>query len=217
MTSYNFTNKIFKNKTAVKKYTSEYLKNNNTFKQPEDALLFVEILSRHPEFDYFEGYDELIISKNRNNQNAFYFLYPDKSLKDISFHKALDGLPSVKQIALKTMRCEISGQISTFFLEYFSPVNWGKGSVPQCGICGIEVAKQNDLHVDHIIYFRDLVTMYMETNHPTGDFEQLTGPNLGEGVYRMTDTDEAAKWRDFHRKNATLRCVCARCNLTRTS
>ena len=64
------------------------------------------------------------------------------------------------------------------------------------------------LQVDHVRHFDDLITTFLNGRIPT-EFEYTDGR---EPVFQEP---LATEWNDFHRKNATLRMLCASCNVSR--
>jgi len=81
---------------------------------------------------------------------------------------------------------------------------------PACVLC----AAGGTLHVDHAQpTFRELAGAFVAANRPPTEFD--SHPELHMAVFRSVDKEYARRWQRHHDEHATLRMLCATCNLTR--
>jgi len=82
----------------------------------------------------------------------------------------------------------------------------------KCDFCG----ETENIHIDHIYMFKNLMIDFLliNPNKPTL-FNENTD---NQYVFRLEDVathEYANKWYEYHKLNATLRPLCATCNLSR--
>jgi hypothetical protein len=105
----------------------------------------------------------------------------------VKLNRGAHDLRKVKRAARSTIR----SQIDSF-----------RNNTPcQCG-------STYKLQVDHIRHFDDLITTFLNSRLPTEfDYTEGSEPVFQEPL--------ATEWNDYHRSNATLRMMCAKCNVSR--
>jgi len=118
------------------------------------------------------------------------------SLKNCKLH-----MPSVRSRLVRLMRRAISDQIAEF--KAVEIERQGANS-PYCQICHEPIARLNDIHVDHEIFFCNLVDDFL-TIHATPDLDQPVPASW------------IAAWQEFHKDRAVLRLTHAACNELRGS
>ncbi len=101
--------------------------------------------------------------------------------------KAAHDLRKIKRAARTTIRHQVDA------FRNFAP----------CA-CGSSIK----LQVDHVRHFDDLITTFLHGRLPT-DFDYT------EGREPVFQEPLATEWNDFHREKATLRMLCAACNVSR--
>ena len=167
---------------------------------PENEYKIVsEILKNHHEFDKKLNGCELTAIKVGKMELfkitwCFFLIRSDNIEVPISYRIATtkDGGKADCEVRdqLKAMRMEINDQIKEF--------NNSADNI-LCEICNFRLSKQTE--IDHIKPFRDIVKEW--------------GKKVKTVDYFFVDREEAKDWQDFHRKNATMRRVCAGCNRDR--
>ncbi len=127
---------------------------------------------------------------------------------DISWLTRVSGKPTSVNANLKeAMRVSIEGQVDRFRDGIYRPDL-------ECEICKEFLNDKGDTHVDHDVKFETLVSGY-KTLHGAGptnfDDEEFTN----RAKFKAVDQKYEEAWRDYHEKNAILRLVHKKCNLTR--
>ena len=64
-------------------------------------------------------------------------------------------------------------------------------------------------HVDHIIHFEKLMKDFIKENKAPETFLHECNKKIR---FRQEDEAFKTKWQQYHRENATLRILCAKCN-----
>lgn len=169
--------------------------------RPEDYKDLMLLFTKHPEYPYkTRDVIDINITQNTLNRKALQFnlIRNNGDIEDISYRYCI-----IKQkdnhCFLSAMRSCIKPQITSF----------RKTNLSICEICG----ENENIHIDHIYTFKNLVIDFLLINpdKPTL-FNQNTD---NQHIFRKEDANFANKWFQYHKLNATLRPLCAKCNLTR--
>lgn len=166
----------------------------------EDFNDFMELFKNHPEYDTkLKNVVDLCIIHNKKNKKYFEInlIKQDGSLEDISYLRCINKVPKNYNLN-SALRYTIEPQIS----EYRT-----KNRL----ICEICKSSEN-IHIDHIENFSDLVNNFLNTRKDIPiDFDD----NEYNGCkFQDKDIQFKIDWYEYHKKNAKLRCLCAKCNLT---
>jgi len=177
---------------------------------PSHYITLLEILKRHPNFiSKTKNMSNVKIMKDTLNATALKIMIVnnDASEVDISWKCAITGkIKGDKYNLMSAMRSSIDDQIYQFKMSNEGP----------CVLCG----NTDKLHVDHIIHFDEIAYNFInimedeKINIPNnfGDTNDITHRRC----FLEIDSVFKNKWVDYHYKNALLRILCQKCNLTRT-
>jgi len=165
----------------------------------------MEIFKLHPNYpETFLNVVDVAIAYNKINPKKCYELQLIKSNKTseaISYRKCFVKTPTDNSLKM-AMRYSIKDQI----LDY-------KDSCDEliCAICGSE----DYIQIDHVILFKTLYNDFLKQN-------TLTIPTSFDYTYfnsakfKNDDVEFKNSWDEYHKKHAILRCLCNKCNLTRS-
>lgn len=185
---------IFKTKTEAKKFVSNFLKVGII--KNEDKEWIIDLFSFHEDAERkLQGLTDIIIKKSSFGQNCFHIIKGDK-LEDISYRKCFNK-ESEKQKINRALRHEINHQIS----DFRNSIN-----IFECDICKKNL-KGILFHIDHKIKFKDLANEFLEKE---GKIETISI----NYCRKIVDQEVKQRWTDFHFKNAVLRPLCVRCNVS---
>ena len=83
----------------------------------------------------------------------------------------------------------------------------------KCQMCGIEL--NNNFHIDHIKMFKEIMEEFLcvYTGIVPSEFDDDI---YYRAIFRKQDIDISSQFYEYHLHVAKLRCVCVKCNLTRT-
>lgn len=178
-------------------YTTSVKDNTNTFN------LLQDIVNNHPNKLYSKDIIDFEIGKDLLSGGYTLSIVKSTETICISWYKCVTGKqPTLKQELNGALRQSISYQIWDF-----------KKSAKQiCELCSaIDI-----LHVDHIVHFEKLVQDFHSENNfplPTEFIE------VDDGTYRrgftINDKKYEDAWTNYHKRHATLRILCKKCNLSR--
>jgi len=169
--------------------------------RPNDYKEMMLLFTKHPEYPYkTRDVVDMNITQNTLNHKAFQFnlIRKDGTIEDISYRSCISK-PQENHKFIGAMRDCIKPQIKTF-----RNLNEMK-----CEFCG----ETENIHIDHIYMFKNLMIDFLliNPNKPT-----LFNENSdNQHVFRVEDAKYANKWYEYHKLNATLRPLCAACNLCR--
>lgn len=174
-------------------------------RQNPDFEFFESLAQNHPErlSKFPDGVLGFEVRQNPMNRAAL-GLYADiagHGLVDFSWHvccgtKRLPSLPSAMRRAV-----------------WPSTEAFRRNTPPRCALCDAAVGI---MHVDHLEpTFRALVAAFTATHAaaPPDAFDDH--PELHMAVFRREDSEYEASWKRYHDEHATLRMLCAKCNLSR--
>lgn len=183
---------------------------DNTPLRDPDAAFCIKVLQHHHQYALKAG-NGIAHMEVRTNQlrtgatRGFWLVRADGSAVDISWVVALqpEGRPTPKSDVMSAARYEVAPQISSARTEIACCV---------CPLCGADMDRDADLHVDHVIHFDDLLAAWLTKNSLL--YATIAVEDTGIGG-RFADRSLAANWRKWHQENAVLRLTHASCNLSR--
>lgn len=177
---------------------------------PSHYITLLEILKRHPNFmSKTKNMSNIKIIRDTLNATALKIMIVnnDASEIDISWKCAITGkTKGDKHDLMSAMRSSIDDQIYQFKIS----------NEEKCVFCG----NVDKLHVDHIIQFDEIAYNFInimedeKINIPNNFGE--TNDSTHRRCFLEIDYIFNNKWIDYHYKNASLRILCQKCNLTRT-
>ena len=80
-----------------------------------------------------------------------------------------------------------------------------------CAICGSE----DYIQIDHVILFKTLYNYFLSQNTlpiPT----EFDNTYFNSAMFKDDDDKFKKSWYEYHKQHAVLRCLCNKCNLTRS-
>ena len=165
----------------------------------------LDIFKLHPNYpEMFSNVVDVSIAYNKINPIKCYELQLIKSNKTsevVSYRKCFQK--PTKDIDLKhAMRYGIKDQI----LDY-------KDSCDEliCAICGSE----DYIQIDHVILFKKLYDDFLSQNTLTIPTE-FDNTYYSSAKFQDADKEFVNSWCDYHKKHAILRCLCNKCNQSRS-
>lgn len=211
-----FLGKIYKTQGEFEAFVKNVIYNDigicNDIKNiyPSHYITLLEILKRHPKYICkTKNMSNLKIIRDTLNATALKIMIIniDSSEIDISWKCAITGkTKGDKYDLMSAMRSTIDEQIYQFKISNEGP----------CVLCG----NTDKLHVDHIIHFDEIaynfITIMEDENINIPNNFGDTNDSTHRRCFLEIDSDFKNKWIDYHYKNASLRILCQKCNLTRT-
>lgn len=191
----------FRTQKDVLAYFKDYLANNDTITS-DLYPSFVEFVKHHP-LGFNEETQTLMIEVNDNYKgnvkNLTILTNETGHKKHVSIATVLNGY-NMKIEINKILRQAIIPQIIDFKANNEKP--------DKCPMCGNNLTNEN-VNVDHIKPFRELVNDYMRFNNV--EYNDLTLERI-DGVKTITNPGFIDGWITYHRRHATLRYLCNKCN-----
>ena len=175
-------------------------------KSKEDYDKLIEVLERHPDFKTkTNGMIKIAIRRNKLNKKALEIIIVKKNTEeDISWKTCITGKnKSPEEELLSALRSSISVQTRTFRNQ----------SELICAFCD----EPDNIHVDHYDPdFQDLVIDFHEKHkHITIPYEFEDDPDTHCRKFHDVDNSYEEQWQKYHKDNANLRILCAKCNYSR--
>ena len=195
-----FGNKQFKNKTQAIAFFKEYLHSHDEI-DTEDYSTIEALIKSHPRGLAPE--DTVIITTDSSHGKAskcFAVQSKDGSIDCRSVPKCINGY-NQKQDVNKILRESIVPQLMEFKRNNTIPT--------ECPLCKEPL---KDVHIDHILEFRNLVKSYFEDKHVSFEDIEIIRES---GTKTFKDKNLLDGFINYHKDHATLRYICAHCNLTR--
>lgn len=213
MVKVNFLNKEFKTQTKFEEYIKDVIYNRVGLcsdiknEYPEEYLILLELLKRHPDFkEKTKDITNLILKRNALNFKALELsIETPYCVRDVAWRICIKAKKnSIKTELMSALRSSVEEQIFNFR---------DNNNNYCCSLCN----KIDRLEVDHIKCFDELVYNFIQENN------YITIPKnfdeLNDGTNRRTfmkkDLAFMYKFKDFHEKNAKLRMLCKKCNISR--
>lgn len=191
----------FRTKKDVLAYFKDYLANNDVITS-DLYPSFVEFVKHHP-LGFNEETQTLMIEVNDeykgNVKNLTILTNETGHKKHVSIATVLNGY-NMKIEINKILRRAIIPQIIDFKANTKKP--------DKCPMCGNDLTNEN-VNIDHIKPFRELVNDYMRFNNV--EYNDLTIERV-DGIKIITNPGFIDGWITYHRRHATLRYLCNKCN-----
>jgi hypothetical protein len=174
-----------------------------------DDFKFMDSLTeRHPEFDikFANGFCGFRVVTNSRNKKALetHFVDSNGDWHDFSWLKCCSrkSMTCIQKLH-SAMRLAVEDQISD---------HRNNSKSKSCPICNKPLT--GITHVDHVVPFNSLAKDFLLKfpDHPTKFYDHS---QYNCAMFRREDYVYRNEWQLFHRSNAILRVVCAKCNLTR--
>ena len=202
----------FKTKKACKEYVRNIIQGlkigERVKKEHTHFNLFNDLIQRHSEKEGKIGcgikYFFLCLDGFKNRYMKIMRL--DKTDIDFSWSWCIETRKENPFFLLtQAMRFEVKSQILDFRFQFQAPF--------QCNTCNIMT---NEIEIDHIIEFKDLVSKFIEINPniPTTFDDEST--NYHNAVFKECDRDFANHWNEYHKNQSILQLLCVSCHKTKT-
>jgi 5-methylcytosine-specific restriction endonuclease McrA len=203
----------FKTQKQLKEYIQSIFKELDLTESIKDKNIkyfeFLKLLcERHPQKDEkLKNFKDFKINRDSLNKKAFslFIINNDNTETIISWIVCISG-KDINPLTLfsSCLRNEIFYQINDF-----------KETV-DLSICTLCTKLTTEIHIDHIIHFSKLVDDFISIN-------KIKIPNnylkpLNSFILKFNSEDQwiGDLFKEYHLNNASLRVLCAKCNLTRT-
>lgn len=191
----------FRTKKDVMTYFKNYLANNDTITK-DLYPSFVEFVKHHP-LGFDEETQTLMIEANNEYKdgvkNLVILTNETGHKKHVSINTVLNG-DNMKNEINKVLRKAIVLQILDFKANNPKP--------DKCPICNNDLTNEN-MNIDHIKPFKELISEYMRFNNV--NYNDLTLERI-DGVKTITNPGFVDGWITYHKRHASLRYLCNKCN-----
>ena len=162
----------------------------------------MDLFKNHPEYpEKIENVVDIAIERNRQNPSYYEYkiIKSNGDTDDISYRCCINTRSKDKNLK-DAMRYAILNQIQ----EYKSNC-----SKLECEFCQ---SRQN-IEIDHIKPFKELYDEFLRNRT---DIPVIFDDNYFHcAKFQPKDENFEKKWTEYHRTNATLRCLCRKCNIGR--
>ena len=165
-------------------------------------LELMELFTNHPDYpDKIKDVVDIAIVKNKLNYKylELQIIRDDKTIDNISYICCINK-PTKDRNLKSAMRYAIRTQI----LEFKNSCD-----IIECGFC----KSKEDIHIDHIILFKSLYDDFIKDRK---DIPIIFDDNFYNAcMFKKEDEIFKNEWIEYHKINASLRCLCKTCNLKR--
>jgi len=198
----------FSSKEAAKKHIQSILDRNRNKEAltGEDKEVILALLERHPKYEqkFGKGISEIFV-KGSEKSRCFWLKYKDGSdPQDFSYENCLyNDRDFVCKLRQKAYRTAVQDQIEAYKSQHQND---------RCAECN---CVPNEIHVDHEKpQFLELTRQFEQKQSylPTEFAQELY---ISQKVFKPEDAKFKQSWQEYHRLHASLRILCAKCNLTR--
>jgi hypothetical protein len=185
--------------------------NSLTRTSPLEIPYFYELCKRHPNAsDKLQSFYDFAIRYDLLNKNAIALdiINTDGSITEISWKKCVTGkAETIKSKFCSALRHSILKQICDFRSSCDATI---------CEACNVSLS-DSSFHVDHVVHFSKLVEDFLEKYKGAFDIpvQYDKEPRTYLTMFRDEDVKIANLFQEYHLHHASLRILCARCNLTR--
>ncbi|WP_190394858.1 DCL family protein [Nocardiopsis deserti] len=180
---------------------------------PRDEQLLLDLVQTHqnPLQKIGLGIErfEVRVNPQHRRNHSFFIVRSDGTEDDFGYTKLIEGQTASRRVAA-AMRHEVREQI-----EEFHAAEFAKPGPRVCPIEGTEITHPGDCHVDHeSLGFQELVQRFVDQHGGWSAFE-LYSPPAGEEIgQRLKSRKLASQWHAFHSREARLRIVSIKANLS---
>ena len=216
---YQINSFLFKTDKAVQEAAKKILydaKLNNPLPKYEFNFMHEYFKVLHHEFKQKQGtgIKNIIVGmdKTYGKNRAFTIERIDGTFTDISYIVSNIKAPNLDKDFRQALRQVIEPQIHEFKLSAFE----GGSKAKRCPITS-EVIRYGYCHIDHFSpTFEQLVLDFIKT-YNLSDLSKLVAPNRDNQTFAELQCDKTARlFFDYHKKNASLRALSPKANLTRS-
>lgn len=193
----NKTQKTTYFKSKLNKGLCQSLKNERN----EDFVDFMELFKNHPDFKTkLTNVIDLCIIRNKRNSKYFEInlIRLNNDIEDISYRCCINERNNNFNLN-SALRYAIEPQIQAFRNE----------NEMKCDFCN----STDNIHIDHIIMFKNLANDFLSSYKSIPNY--FDDNEFNGSKFKKKDIEFENDWFNYHKKNAKLRCLCAKCNLSR--
>jgi len=168
----------------------------------EDFNDFMELFKYHPESETkLLNVIDLCIVSNKRNKKYFEInlIKSTGEYEDVSYRCCINQRNNNFNLN-QALRYAIDPQIQEFRSK----------NINKCEKCG----STNNIHIDHIVMFKNLVDDFLKTTSKPIPSE-FDDNEYNGAKFKTSDKEIENEWFIYHKKNAKLRCLCSKCNLSR--
>jgi Protein of unknown function (DUF3223) len=201
--------KYFPSKGELQAYIQSILATGNKILVGEEAAVVEDLLLLHPNAEEKIGsgvqHIEVGISPQKTH-NCFYVVRTDGSKEHFSYDPCLRQY-NMEQLTKRRRESAYREAVADQIMKF----RQSKQPHSCCEICG---SKQN-LHVDHIVRFENLVAAFEQGKTDIPDEFENADRTVCNKRFLKRDRSYREAWQQYHKERASLRLLCQRCNLTR--
>lgn len=176
---------------------------------PKVYIFFRSLFQRHPEKERKEVslITDISIRKFPIAKDTKHLIVSDRQLfiiKNNGFEDSISWNSCVNMSRTSFEKCINWAMRYSVKEQIFEFKNTNKNK--PCELCGT----YSDITADHIIKFKKLKDDFLSENpdHP----KEFSKSKYGSEIFREEDIEFEKLWQEYHKKNATLRILCANCN-----
>lgn len=174
----------------------------------DDAEFLADLLALHPEAPLKIGCGVRFFSVEQNEcSRGFWLTRTDGSRTDWSFLSCLTP-PTPETEARAGFRTAIRPQVAEFRAQFESAPEQRR-----CPITG-DVLTTANIHIDHETTFEDLLDSFLRESGLALEEISVKPTIDGSTTTELANDNLKLQWADFHRRNARLRAVSVRANLS---
>jgi hypothetical protein len=192
--------------TDLKKEVQKKIYEQGTTTQVNDMEFFHNLFKRHPNYENkTKNMKSIGIEVCLTNTRNFrlYIINNDESHTEISYLTCINGKYGNNMSYFNgALRYIVENQISQYRLFNFPTL---------CELCNEEATD-----VDHIIKFDFIVKKFITDYNVVIPSEYKKLPNTYKRDFLEKDNKIKKDFQEFHKKTATLRPLCHKCNTCRT-
>lgn len=203
------SDKRFKTKKELTSFTRNLIGTDRCGVKLHRSNFLYDLITHHPDYAKKirnKEIDFLYSGPNKFKGRSLFIAFKDGTRTDISWIKCIKKSNSSYSYKMNmSLRESIKEQI----LDFRSKL----GKSPICYLCGKVINQKYDqLHIDHVIRFRDLVIAYNSRNsHRRPD-------KFKDGIgyeFKNKKMNYVLGWQEFHKQNAVLAPTHSICNTKR--
>ena len=173
-----------------------------------DRIYLEGFFRKHPKYhEKFKDYANKMVVKTKFGSNGVHLVNRNGTHTAISTNFDPDPKAYELDRIHQAFRNAIKRQVYQFELQ-----------TVRCDLCNKKIMSTDKTHVDHVVEFRYLRDTFLEQKSMRVDDVQVGkvfDNRLKMDLDVITDDALRQEWSSFHKQNALLRRVHARCNLKR--
>lgn len=179
--------------------------------QGDDDKWLRELIESHPDYPQKFGAGVVrffVALDGRYSRPGFWFESSCGIVDNFSTVRCIDGMPPLRTRLITACRTTIQPDMNAYKAERFGNSKWAI-----CDETG-EKIHWDDAHVDHVLPFVRLAGAWVD-DRPHLTVIDLADDGAGSVSESFANPALAAEFRQFHKKNATVRLVSAKVNLSK--